>query len=150
MPHSPRIYRDELWLLNSGTGELGMVEGLNVATGKGKGKGKGKGTFSPRAFCPGFLRGLAFHGNLAFVGLSRPRYKRFEGLALQERLEQADSEARCGIQIIDLANGACVDWFRIDGAVGELHDVEILPGARCPMAVSLNSGDLASLITFQE
>ena len=26
MPHSPRIYRDRLWLLNSGTGELGWIE----------------------------------------------------------------------------------------------------------------------------
>ena len=26
MPHSPRIYRDKLWLLNSGTGEIGWIE----------------------------------------------------------------------------------------------------------------------------
>ena len=26
MPHSPRLYRDRLWLLNSGTGELGWIE----------------------------------------------------------------------------------------------------------------------------
>ena len=45
-----------------------------------------KGSFKPLVFCPGFLRGLAFHGNIAFVGLSKPRYKRFEGLALDHRL----------------------------------------------------------------
>ena len=26
MPHSPRLYRGKLWLLNSGTGELGWIE----------------------------------------------------------------------------------------------------------------------------
>jgi uncharacterized protein (TIGR03032 family) len=63
MPHSPRIYRDRLWLLNSGTDELGWVE-PDAAEGKDK--------FHVLAFCPGFVRGLAFHGNHAFVGLSKP------------------------------------------------------------------------------
>jgi uncharacterized protein (TIGR03032 family) len=139
MPHSPRLHRGELWLLNSGTGELGVVAGLK----------SGKGRFESRAFCPGFLRGLSFHGDFAFVGLSRPRYKRFEGLALDERLRRADSEPWCGVQIIDTRDGNCVDWFRIDGAVGELYDVEVLPGIACPMSVSLGSADLAGLITFE-
>lgn len=140
MPHSPRLHRNELWLLNSGTGELGVVSGLL----------NGQGKFEPRVFCPGFLRGLAFFGDLAFVGLSKPRYKRFEGLALEGRLKQSDSEPWCGVQVIDLTNGACVDWFRIDGAVGELYDVEVLPGVMCPMSVGLASSDLASLITYDK
>ena len=63
MPHSPRIHNGELWLLNSGTGELGTVARSR----------SGKGRFEPRAFCPGVARGLAFFGRYAFVGLSRPR-----------------------------------------------------------------------------
>lgn len=141
MPHSPRLHNGELWMLNSGTGELGVVTGL--------GKGKKKPQFEPRAFCPGFLRGLSLHGNLAFVGLSKPRYKRFEGLALDEKLAAADSEPWCGVQVIDIKTGQCVDWFRIDGAVSELYDVEVLPGVACPMSVSPNSGDLAALITYE-
>ncbi len=142
MPHSPRLHRGELWLLNSGTGELGVVKGLG-------GKGKKKATFEPRAFCPGFLRGLAFHEGFAFVGLSKPRYKRFEGLALDERLKAADSEPWCGVQVIDLSSGSCVDWFRIDGGVAELYDVEVLRGVVCPMTVSPMSGDIAQLITYE-
>jgi uncharacterized protein (TIGR03032 family) len=106
------------------------------------------GVFEPRVFCPGFLRGLAFHGNCAFVGLSKPRYKRFEGLALDQRLREADSEPWCGVQIIDLTSGSCVDWFRIDGKIGELYDVEIIPGFACPMAVAPASAEAAGLITF--
>lgn len=142
MPHSPRLYRGELWVLNSGTGELGVVRGL----GKGA---KSAPSFEPRAFCPGFLRGLSFHGDFAFVGLSKPRYKRFEGLALDAKLREADSEPWCGIQVIDIKTGHCVDWFRIDGAVAELYDVEVLPGIACPMSVSPSSHDLASLITYE-
>ncbi len=134
MPHSPRLHGGELWLMNSGTGELGTVD-------------QDKGQFEPRAFCPGFLRGLTFHGNFAFVGLSKPRYKRFEGLALDQRLQEADSEPWCGVQIIDLNTGACVDWFRIDGAIGELYDLEVIEGAACPMAVPPHSAEAANLIS---
>jgi uncharacterized protein (TIGR03032 family) len=134
MPHSPRWHRGQLWLLNSGSGELGTVAE--------------DGAFEPRVFCPGFVRGLAFHEDLAFVGLSRPRYQRFHGLLLEQRLRDADSEAWCGIQVINLNTGACVDWFRIDGQVSELYDLAILPGKRCPMAMSPNSADADTLITF--
>ena len=138
MPHSPRLHQGELWILNAGTGELGVV----------KHSGNAPGRFEPRVFCPGFLRGLAFYGNLAFVGLSKPRFKRFEGLALEQRLQDADSEPWCGIQIIDLDKRCCVDWLRIDGYVNELFDVEIIPGFTCPMTVSPNSPDAASFITY--
>ena len=141
MPHSPRLHNGELWLLNAGTGELGVVV---------RGENGGMGHFEPRMFCPGFLRGLAFHGGFAFVGLSKTRYKRFEGLALDQRLKDADSEPWCGIQIIDLEKRSCVDWLRIDGAIGELYDLEIIPGFRCPMAVSPGSPEAAKLITFDK
>jgi len=89
MPHSPRLYRGKLWVLNSGTGEIGWVERGSSADGA---------RFHVLAFCPGFVRGLAFHGKHAFVGLSKPRYERFEGLALDRKLAEADSEPWCGLQ----------------------------------------------------
>lgn len=138
MPHSPRMHNGKLWLLNSGTGELGVI---NL-------KEDGTGEFEPRVFCPGFTRGLTFHGNYAFVGLSKPRYKRFEGLALDDKLKQADSEAWCGVQIIDLNTNTCVDWFRIDGNVTELFDLEVIPDSVCPMAVPPESAEAANLVTF--
>ncbi|MBB5754357.1 TIGR03032 family protein [Prosthecomicrobium pneumaticum] len=134
MPHSPRFHRGRLWLLNSGTGELGTID---LATGR----------FEPVAFCPGFLRGLAFHGKFAFVGLSKPRYKRFEGLALDARLEAADSEPWCGIQVIDLDTGSCVQWFRIDGAISELYDLAVVPGVTRPMALGFATPEIMTLIT---
>jgi len=136
MPHSPRLANGQLWVLNSGTGELGEVD---LATG----------TFRPHTFCPGFVRGLAIHGRHAFVGLSKPRYKRFEGLALDEKLKAADSEPWCGVQVIDLDTGTCVEWFRIDGAVAEIFDVTVLPGVACPMSLGFASNEIKTLITYE-
>jgi uncharacterized protein (TIGR03032 family) len=138
MPHSPRLHQGVLWVLNSGTGELGTV-----ARRLG-----GSGRFEPRAFCPGFARGLGLFGRYAFVGLSRPRYQRFEGLALDARLRQLDAEPWCGVQIIDLETGGCVDWLRIDGAIDELYDVAVIPGVACAMAVTPGSPEAASLVTL--
>lgn len=140
MPHSPRVHNGELWLLNSGTGELGKVVFE---------EGKTMGRFEPQVFCPGFLRGLRIKGNLAFVGLSKPRYKRFEGLALDQKLKDADSEPWCGVQVIDLNKKTCVEWLRIDGKIGELYDVDVLPDVKTPMAVSPVSEEAASLVTYE-
>lgn len=138
MPHSPRLYRDRLWVLNSGAGEFGWIE---------PGASARKARFHPLAFCPGFLRGLAFHGKYAFIGLSKPRYKRFEGLTLDDKLTQSDSEPWCGVQIIDLDTGACVHWFRLDGHVGEIYDLGVVPGVIRPMALGFSSNDILGLIT---
>lgn len=137
MPHSPRLHEGRLWVLNSGTGEIGEIVMNGGSTGR----------FSPLAFCPGFVRGLGFVGHYACVGLSKPRHGRFAGLALDTRLQATDSEPWCGVQIIDLATGACAAWFRIDGAVEELYDVECLPGIGCAMAVAPGSAQAANVVT---
>lgn len=138
MPHSPRLHRGKLWVLNSGTGEIGWVERGSSAEGA---------TFHVLAFCPGFVRGLAFHGKYAFVGLSKPRYDRFEGLALDRKLAEADSEPWCGMQVIDLDTGACEHWFRIDGPVAELYDLGVVPGVVRPMAIGFATNEILGLIT---
>jgi uncharacterized protein (TIGR03032 family) len=137
MPHSPRLYRGKLWILNSGSGELGWIEP----------GGSADDAFRVLAFCPGFVRGLAFHGKYAFVGLSKPRYERFEGLALDQKLAETDSEPWCGVQVIDLDCGACVHWFRIDGQVAELYDLGVVSGVIRPMALGFATNEILSLIT---
>lgn len=101
-------------------------------------------------FCPGFLRGLAFHNNHAIVGLSLPRDKSFAGLELDDALQKKDSDPWCGLQIVDLKGGNIVEWIRLSGAVRELFDVAILPNVRCPMALGLMSPDVARTISLNE
>src|SRR5665647_406563 len=79
-------------VLNSGTGYIGTVDLQS-------------GAFEPRAFCPGFLRGLAFHNGHAIVGLSLPRDGTFSGLALDTELKKRDADPWCGVQVINLASG---------------------------------------------
>ncbi|MFV0443057.1 MAG: TIGR03032 family protein [Planctomycetaceae bacterium] len=134
MPHSPRVYRDKLWLLNSGTGYFGYID---RATGK----------FEPVTMCPGYQRGLAFHGDYAIVGLSQPRENRtFSGLQLDDTLKQAGAEPRCGLQVIDLRTGDIVHWLRIEGIVSELYDVVTLPNVRRPQAIGTVTDEIRRVL----
>lgn len=138
MPHSPRWHRDQLWVLNSGTGEFGCVD---LATGR----------FEPVAFCPGYLRGLSFVGDYALVTLSKPRSDlTFGGLALDERLSQHGAQPQCGMQVIDLRSGAIVHWLRMEGLVTELYDAVALPGVTRPMALGLKTDEIARMLTMGE
>jgi uncharacterized protein (TIGR03032 family) len=136
MPHSPRWYDNKLWVLNSGTGHLGVVDPAS-------------GNFVPRAFCPGFLRGLAFHNGHAVVGLSLARGGSFSGLPLDDEMKKREADGWCGVQIVDLTSGDIAQWLRIEGAVTELYDVAVLPGVRRPMAVSFNSPEINRPMTFE-
>lgn len=134
MPHSPRVHRGRLWLLNSGTGELGTIE---------------RDGFQGLTFCPGFLRGLAFQGDAAVVGLSKQRdHRAFAGLALDDYLKSADEEARCGIYVIDTRSGMILHTLELDGPVTELYDVQVIPGARCPTALGFKFDDIHLTITI--
>jgi uncharacterized protein (TIGR03032 family) len=138
MPHSPRWYRDQLWLCNSGTGEFGR---LDVTSGR----------FEPLTFCAGYLRGLAFHGDYALLGTSMPRHnKTFSGLPLDDALAQRKAQARCGIQVVDLRTGDVVHWIRFEGVVQELYDVITLPGARNPALIGLKTDEIRRLISMEE
>jgi uncharacterized protein (TIGR03032 family) len=114
-PHSPRWHQGNLWVLNSGTGEIGVVD-LNT------------GRFNPVAFCPGFLRGLDFAGPYALVSTSGIRSRSASvGLALLERLEREKREARCGVHVIDARSGEVLHNLNIEGGTNELYDVIVLP-----------------------
>jgi uncharacterized protein (TIGR03032 family) len=136
MPHSPRLYRDKLWLLESGTGLFGYVD-------------LARSSFEPVAFCPGYGRGLSFVGDYAVVGLSAARQNRtFSGLPLDEQLKAKRAEARCGLSIIDLRSGDAVHWVRIGGVIEELYDVAVLHGIRRPMAIGLQSDEIRRVISM--
>lgn len=137
MPHSPRLHRDKLWMLNSGTGEIGHVD---LAAGR----------FEPIALCPGFPRGLTFIGDHAIVGLSLPRDQQsFSGLAIDAALKARDVAPRCGLAIFDTNNGDLVEWVRLEGMVKELFDVVALPGRSRPAVVGLARGEAQAATTIE-
>ena len=136
MPHSPRWANGKLWVLNAGTGELGWVDFEKKA-------------FVPLTFLPGFARGLSIIGNMAAVGLSKPRNQRFEGLQLDAELTKRDVEPWCGVQIVSLVNGDVQNWIRFDGDITEIFDLCFLPNVRHPMMVGLRTPEIRDLITFE-
>lgn len=136
MPHSPRWYRDQLWLTNSGTGEFGKVD-------------MGSGRFAPLAFAPGFLRGLCFVGNYAVVGSSKPRDGDiYSGLGLDEALTKHNAQPRLGLFVIDLNTGKIVHWLFIESEMREIYDVVALPNVRTPMAIGTITDEIEKTIYY--
>lgn len=85
-PHSARLYRSELWVDNSGYGQLVKIEGEAIV---------------PVVTLPGWTRGLGFHGHIAFVGTSRviPRFRQYApGLSPES--------SQCGVHAVDTRTGA--------------------------------------------
>ena len=138
MPHSPRWHNDRLWVLNSGSGQFGYVD-----TQQGK--------FEPVAFCPGYLRGMAFAGNYAIVTLSLPRHRTFDGLPLDGQLEQRNASAQCGLYVIDLNTGHIEHTVRLEGKlVTELYDVVTLPGVQRPKAIGFKTNEIERVVLVDE
>jgi len=112
MPHSPRLYQGLLYFLDSGYGRLNSCDPL---TGKSE----------VIAELPGFTRGLDFFGGYAFVGLSQIRETAvFGGLPL----EATQSELRCGLAIVNLAERQIMGTFWFNSGVEEVFAVSVLPG----------------------
>ncbi len=123
MPHSPRWHDGRLWFLESGRGRLCVAD-------------PEAGTYESVCELPGFTRGLAFAGPLAFVGLSQIREtKTFGGLPIEERLR----ERLCGVWAVDTQTGKIAGFLRFEQAVQEVYDVSVLSGLRKPEIAETDS-----------
>lgn len=101
------------------------------------------GRFQPVCFLPGFARGLAFTGDHAVIGVSRPRENRtFEGPALNERLTAAGVDPQCRICIVNLRTGDVEHQLMIEGVVQELYDVAVLPGISRPKMLGFRTDEI--------
>jgi uncharacterized protein (TIGR03032 family) len=123
MPHSPRWHAGRLWVLDSGSGGLGVID---LCAGR----------YEPAAVMPGFTRGLDFFGGYAFVGLSEVRESAvFSGIAIAERPVE---QRWCGLVVFDLSAGEVVEFVRFQGGVQEVFAVQVLPGVRFPDVINDN------------
>ena len=123
MPHSPRMHKGRLWFLNSGQGELCLVD-------------PAKRTYQCVAQLPGYARGLCFVGKYALVGLSKVRSSHvFEGMPVQARCEKMI----CGVAAVDLATGKNLGAFEFSDGCDELYDVHFLPGPTRPGILNMTS-----------
>jgi uncharacterized protein (TIGR03032 family) len=131
MPHSPRWHDGKLWMLNSGTGELCVVD-------------TGRGQMTAVAVLPGFLRGLSFSGPYALIGLSQIRQSNiFGGLSVNERFPKL----LCGVAVVDTRTGRPAGFFEFTSGLHELFEVQFLPGIRRPIILQPGSDEAARAVT---
>ncbi len=115
MPHSPRVHMGHVWLLDSGRGALVRVDPAS-------------GRVDTVARFPGYTRGLAMLGRVAFVGLSKIREtSTFGGVPIAENRQRL----KCGVGAVDLQSGQLVGQFEFTSGVDEIFDVSLMPRSRC-------------------
>ena len=119
MPHTPRMYDNELYVLLSATGELARAD-------------TARGSYEVVTRLPGFVRGMARYGGYLFVGLSQLRRKSptFSDIPI------ARESPFCGIIAIDLPSGKTIGHLRYESVCQEIYDVQALSGLRRPGLVS--------------
>lgn len=116
MPHSPRVYQDKLWVLESGRGSLAFLD-------------KKSGKLETVCELDGFTRGIDFVGDIAFIGLSQIRESNtFGGLPITERLK----ERICGVWIVNIKTGNVLGFLKFQGSVQEIFSVQAIRGAQFP------------------
>jgi uncharacterized protein (TIGR03032 family) len=116
MPHSPRMWSDKLYLLESGDGTIGTVD---LAAKR----------YDKVCELPGFTRGIDFAGPLAFIGLSQVRESAiFSGIPLVDRV----SERSCGVSVVNLLTGQVVAFLKFTSGVKEIFAVRVLGNQRQP------------------
>jgi uncharacterized protein (TIGR03032 family) len=122
MPHSPRLYEDKLYLLNSARGEFLQAD-LN------------SGQTEIINHLPGFARGMARFGDYVFIGLSKLRQKHntFGDLPI------ADKSLFCGVVIVHLPSGRLAGSVQYLNACEEIYDVQILPNLRRPNILNIEN-----------
>src|SRR5579864_4310491 len=131
MPHSPRWHDGQLWVLNSGAGELCRVDIK-------------RGALIPVCAMPGFLRGLCFVGPYALVGLSQIRQTNlFGGLAVTRRFDRL----LCGIAVVDLRDGRHVATFEFTSGIHELYEVQFHAGISRPALLTADVDQAARAVT---
>jgi uncharacterized protein (TIGR03032 family) len=119
MPHSPRLYRGKLYLLSSATEQL-----LEVDTASG--------IITNLATVNGFIRGLSFKGDYAFIGVSRLRKSHVFG-----DLSIANRKINAGVAIINLISGEQVGEITYGEELQEIYDIHVLHGKRRPNILNL-------------
>jgi len=110
MPHSPRMYEEQLYVLESGNGNLLKVDPFQ----------KSKEVIF-NFDC--FVRGLAFIGDIAIIGKSKIREtsKDFNDLSVKENSKNA------GVIFFHLRKREVIGVINYDTNVEEIFDVQVLP-----------------------
>ncbi len=131
MPHSPRFYENDLYLLSSGDGNLLKVDVENKTTEIYFSFGR-------------FVRGLAFEGKYAFIGMSKIRdtAKTFNGLEVKNKSKNA------GVIVFNMETREVVGEVNYINTVEEIFDVQVLKNTLKPAILTNNDERSKQVIVF--
>lgn len=122
MPHSPKFYKNELYFLQSAKGVLSKYNEEKKCE---------ESIFD----FEGFVRGLCFKGDYAFVAHSKIR-KNSSSFA---KIQVAEKSNRCGISILHLPTKSLVARAEYLTSVDEIYELGIIEGFRAPNIMNFES-----------
>ena len=109
MPHTPRIFNDQLYVLLSATGELAKVNTED-------------GTYKVIVQIDGFVRGMSLHKNYLFIGLSKLR----KNSSTFGKLPFAEKANEAGIVVVHLPTKSIAGKLTYLTSLDEIYDIHIL------------------------
>ena len=115
MPHSPRIFNGQLYVLLSATGELIRV---NIE----------ERSYEVVVTLDGFVRGMDVYKDYLFIGLSKLR----KNSSTFAKLDFAEAANEAGIMIVHLPTAAIAGKITYQTSLDEIYDVHILGGKMRP------------------
>jgi uncharacterized protein (TIGR03032 family) len=133
MPHSPRLYGGELFVLLSGTGELVRVD---VA----------KRSYEAIHQFNGFVRGMDRFGDFLFIGLSKLRTT---STAFGD-LPIAAHSPFCGVAIFHLPSRKVIGELKYESSVEEIYEVKVLANSVRPTILSIDKNEHEGVIMLHD
>lgn len=109
MPHSPRMYKGELYMALSASGEIIKVDVTNKS-------------FEVIKNLEGFVRGIAIIDDYMFVGMSKLR----KNSSTFAKLPFAEKASESGIKVIHIPTKAFVGAMTFKSSVDEIYDLQVI------------------------
>jgi uncharacterized protein (TIGR03032 family) len=124
MPHSPKLFNGQLYVLLSATGEVVKVD---VKSGK----------YDVVTKIEGFVRGMSLHQDYLFVATSKLR----KNSSTFAKLPFAEKANKCSIVAVHLPTGSIAGNITYSTSVDEIYDVHVIPGKIRPNILNTQSED---------
>ena len=131
MPHSPKIYDGQLYVLLSGTGELIRVDVENKK-------------YDILKSMEGFVRGMDRYGDYLFIGLSKLRTtsKAFQELPVSQKSVFA------GVMVLYMPTFSSVGYIKYESSVDEIYDVTIIPDTVRPGLLNNSKPEFRMVLSY--
>ncbi len=109
-PHGARLYKNKIWVANSGYGEVGYIENTQ---------------FKPIFKFNGWTRGLCFVGDVLFVGVSRvlPRFRHYAPGITSKTQD-------CGIVAVNIKTGEVIGEIKFPFG-NQIFGIDYISAEKC-------------------